>query len=163
MKVLISVFFSCIILSGIGSYNVKATTYDGVAKLPITHDNKNQVELGVPVKIKLTVREKNSNILEFDSNVSLIKNIETLSGSISPYIRITNLDTNEVVYSDFNGINQANKHVIKIKQAYPSTKSVKLDSGKYEVYYEYQIIKKTNKKDYSFSIGKSGGIPIRIK
>lgn len=79
------------------------------------------------LKLNLQVREKKGNIIEFDSNVSLIKGIQKLSGSIPPYIRITNLDNNEVVYSDFNNINQANNQDIKLKQTYPSIKSIKLD------------------------------------
>lgn len=163
MKALYSVLFFCLLLIGNVSYNVNATTYDGIVELPITTNNNAQVDEGVPVKIQLTVLEKIGNILEFDSNVSLVKEIEKLSGRISPYIRITNLDNNEVVYSDFNKINQANNQVIKLKHTYPSIKSIKLDAGRYEIFYEYRLEVKPNKKDDPFIIGKSGGIPIRVE
>ncbi|MGN7941424.1 MULTISPECIES: hypothetical protein [Bacillaceae] len=163
MKGLYSILFLCFLLIGIVNYNVDATTYDGVVELPKTTNNNTQVDEGIPVKINLTVRVKKGNILEFDSNVSLVKEIEKLSGSTSPYIRITNLDNNEVVYSDFNKINQANNQEIKLKHTYPSIKSIKLDAGRYEIFYEYRLEVKPSKKDDPFIIEKSGGIPIRVK
>lgn len=59
MKVLYSILPLCFLLIGNASYNVNATTYDGVVEPPITTGNNGQVDEGVPVKIKLTSsREK---------------------------------------------------------------------------------------------------------
>ncbi|WP_226669599.1 hypothetical protein [Metabacillus litoralis] len=161
MKALILGIVFCFLLSG--GINDNVTTYDGFTKLPKIIDTKDQAGRDVPVKINLTVREKKGKVLEFDSNVSLLKDIENLKGSTSPYIRITNLENGKVIYSDFNGINQNNKREIRVKEMYSSNKSIKLDSGKYEVYYEYEMKIKTNKSDPLFGYEKSGGFPIEIK
>ncbi|PMC37833.1 hypothetical protein CJ195_09490 [Bacillus sp. UMB0899] len=163
MKFFTSVLFLCFLLSGIGGQNIDAATYDGIEELPTTIENKDQVDLGAPVKIKLIIQEKEGNIVEFNSNISLNKNIIELFGSTSPYIRITNLDNNEVVYSDFNTIYQNTKNKVKIQQAYPTVKSITIDPGRYEIYYEYKLRVKTNADDEPFRVGNSGGLPILIK
>ncbi|MCM3444192.1 hypothetical protein [Metabacillus halosaccharovorans] len=163
MKFLASILFFCFLLLGIGSYKGDATSYDGIVELPQTSDNKDQVDLGAPVKINLTIKEKKGNVLEFDSNVSIIKKVKKLFGSTSPFIKVTNLDNNEVVYSDFDNIKGTNKQEVKMQQQYSSVKSIKLDPGKYEIYYEYEMRIKTSTKDDPFRVGKSGALPIVIK